>query len=86
MTEEELYKTKQEVINYFSSDSYMLNVAVDVIDNNIELLRENKQLQNNWNELKNYISKKLKDRICDELYYEAFFDMNIKMKELEGNK
>lgn len=60
MNEEELYKTKQEFINYFSSDSYMLNVAVDVIDNNIELLREYKQLQNNWNELKKFVEAKVK--------------------------
>ena len=51
MSEEMLYKTRSEVTNYLS-DSYMLNIITDVIDNNIELLREYKQLQQENQQLK----------------------------------
>jgi regulator of replication initiation timing len=56
MNKEILEKTRCEVINYLT-DSYMLNVIVDVIDNYKELLEEYKQLQQENEELHNKIDK-----------------------------
>lgn len=44
------------------------------------------KIKNNWKELKEWLSELLKDRICDELYYEALLDTNIKIKEIESRK
>lgn len=42
------------------------------------------QLEIEWKELNNFIENKLKDKICDELYYEAFIEIKDKMQELEN--
>lgn len=55
MSEEELLKTKIEVIKYLS-DSYMLNVIVDIIDDTIELLQEHKQVEQESQKYKEVIS------------------------------
>ena len=67
MSEEELLKTRVEVIKYLS-DGYMLNVIVDVINDTIELLQEykqleeeNKQLKDNWNKLKEELKEKFEE-------------------------
>lgn len=86
----EVPKTKDMIINELQQENQQLK---DKLSQNIDGRNYSLEdmylligkLQNNWNELKNYISEQLKNRICDELYYEAFLDMNIKMKELEGN-
>ena len=56
MSEELLEKTKYEFINYLT-DSYMLNIAVDVIDNYKECLGEYKELQQRIETAIDYINR-----------------------------
>ena len=48
-------------------------------------LAKAEKLEKNWNELKKWLKEQLKDKCCDDLYYEAFIEMNDKVQELEGN-
>ena len=44
-----------------------------------------KKKEKAWDELKKWLDEKLKDKICDDLYYEAFLETNNKVQELEGD-
>lgn len=75
------------------SDSYTLNLATSILEDRKELLKENQQLQNNWNELKKHLEEVIKD--IEKLEYADEFDRyerqtlkNIlsKMQELESRK
>ena len=49
-------------------------------------LAKAEKIEKNWNKFKIWLEEKIKDKVCDELYYEAFVDVNNKVKELEGQE
>ena len=76
MNKEELLKTKTEVINYLS-DSYMLNVIIDVIDNNIELLQEYKELEQENQQLKEEVKG------YQQMYFDKVMIVNKALEYIE---
>lgn len=51
------------------SDSYTLNLAMSILEDRKNLLNDNLNLQNNWNELKKIIEQDI--RQCEELIEEC---------------
>lgn len=76
MNEEELLKTRVEVRKYLS-DSYMLNVIIDVIDNNIGLLREYKQLEQENQQLKEEVKG------YQQMYFDKVMIVNKALEYIE---
>lgn len=79
MSEEELLKTRIEVIKYLS-DGYMLNVIVDVINDTIELLQEYKQLEQENKKYKEVIDKAIEYLEAKRIREKAIVDIDV----LEG--
>ena len=71
------------------SDSYTLNLAMSILEDRKNLLNDNLDLQNNWNELKKCIGEWITyHSVCDEDYKElnVLLDVESKMQELEQGK
>ena len=68
MNEEEyLEKIKHEFAEY-TSNTYWLNIIIDIIDDLKEVIAESKQLQNNWNELKKWLEECLNEIKQNDVY------------------
>lgn len=80
MNEEEyLEKIKHEFAEY-TSNTYWLNIIIDIIDDLKEVIAESKQLQNNWNELKKWLEEYYDYGDCLKINY-----ILKKMQELQGD-
>ena len=87
MNEEEIEKIIEMTINKSNKESISVEEQFEELRNDyIELARSEEQLQNNWNELKNYLEKQIidsKSASSQQYYFNTIYKL---MQELEKEK
>lgn len=88
---EQLIKQLQQENRILKANAEHNDKVVDKVNWENQLLKkENRQLKDNWNKLKEFLKNTIKENLewdkkhnCEWIGYNAYYDLLIKMQELE---